>query len=87
MGDIARCSIGSFDDYYNEDLLYRMFGINAELIIDHAWGYEPCTMQQVKEYRPRASSMGIGQVLQSAYSYEWRGQDHHNSKCCDRTCT
>lgn len=70
MGDIARCSIGSFDDYYNEDLLYRMFGINAELIIDHAWGYEPCTMQQVKEYRPRASSMGIGQVLQSAYSYE-----------------
>ena len=44
MGDIAKCSVGSKDEYYNEDLLYDMFGVNAELLIDHAWGYEPCTI-------------------------------------------
>ena len=49
MGDIARCSIGKPTDYYNEELLYKLFGINAELLIDHAWGYEPCTMEDVKE--------------------------------------
>lgn len=70
MGDIARCSIGGFHDYYNEDLLYKMFGINAELIIDHAWGYEPVTMKQIKDYRPSASSMGIGQVLHKPYSFK-----------------
>ena len=70
MGDIARCSIGSFDDYYNEDLLYRIFGINAELLIDHAWGYEPCTMTDVKAYKPQASSMGIGQVLHMPYTFD-----------------
>ena len=70
MGDIARCSIGSFDDYYNEDLLYRIFGINAELLIDHAWGYEPCTMADVKAYKPQASSMGIGQVLHMPYTFD-----------------
>lgn len=70
MGDIARCSIGSFDDYYNEDLLYRLFGINAELLMDHAWGYEPCTMADVKAYKPQASSMGIGQVLHRPYSFD-----------------
>lgn len=70
MGDIARCSVGKFDDYYNEDLLYRLFGVNAELLIDHAWGYEPCTMKDVKTYRPQNSSLGIGQVLHKPYSYD-----------------
>ena len=50
MGDIAKCSVGSEDKYYNEDLLYDMFGVNAELLIDHAWGYEPCTMKHIKAY-------------------------------------
>ena len=67
MGDVARCSIGGPGDYYNEDLLYRMFGINAELLIDHAWGYEPCTIAQIKAYRPQANSSGSGQVLQCPY--------------------
>ena len=44
MGDIARCSLGRPDEFYNEELLYRMFGVNAELLIDHAWGCEPCTL-------------------------------------------
>lgn len=70
MGDIARCSVGKFNDYYNEDLLYRLFGVNAELLIDHAWGYEPCTMKDVKAYRPQNSSLGIGQVLHKPYSYD-----------------
>ncbi len=48
MGDIARCSLGKENDYYNEDFLYKMFGINAELLIDHAWGYEPVTMEHIK---------------------------------------
>ena len=52
MGDIARCSIGGPKDYYNEDLLYKLFGINAELLIDHAWGYESCTIADVKAYKP-----------------------------------
>ena len=67
MGDIARCSLGGDDDYYNEKLLYSMFGVNAELLIDHAWGYEPCTMEEIKRYKPSANSMSIGQVLQCAY--------------------
>ena len=70
MGDIARCSIGSFQDYYNEDLLYRMLGVNAETLIDHAWGYEPCTMKAIKEYRPSTNTLGIGQVLSCPYDYE-----------------
>ena len=56
--------------YYKEDLLYKMFGINAELLIDHAWGYEPCTMEEVKQYRPENSSTGTGQVLQHPYTAE-----------------
>ena len=60
MGDIARCSLGGPSDYHNEELLYRLFGVNAELLIDHAWGYEPCTIADVKSYRPQASSMGAG---------------------------
>ena len=70
MGDIARCSIGRDDEYYNEELLYRMFGVNAELLIDHAWGWEPCTMADIKSYRPEKSSIGSGQVLQSPYPCE-----------------
>ncbi len=70
MGDVARCSIGKPNEYYNEDLLYKLFGINAELLIDHAWGWEPCTMADVKSYKPSTNSIGSGQVLQYPYSYE-----------------
>ncbi|WP_236029588.1 type VI secretion protein ImpB [Bifidobacterium miconisargentati] len=63
MGDIARCSVGRASDYYNEDLLYRMFGVNAELLIDHAWGWEPCTIADIQSYEPDAHSTSIGQVL------------------------
>ncbi len=70
MGDVARCSVGKADDYYNEDLLYQMFGVNAELLIDHAWGWEPCTIADIKAYRPQSNSIGAGQVLQSPYSFE-----------------
>lgn len=70
MGDIARCSIGKFDDYYNEDLLYKMFGVNAEVLIDHAWGYEPCTMEAIRHYQPNHHSLGIGQVLSCPYDFK-----------------
>lgn len=70
MGDIARCSIGGPQDFYSEELLYKLFGINAELLIDHAWGWEPCTMATIKAYRPTANSLGSGQVLQEPYSHE-----------------
>lgn len=70
MGDIARCSIGEENSFYNEDLLYRLFGKNAELLIDHAWGYEPCTMADIKAYRPETNSIGSGQVLQDPYKCE-----------------
>ncbi len=70
MGDIARCSIGKGDDYYNEDLLYKLFGVNAELLIDHAWGWEPCTIEHIKEYKPSTNSISSGQVLQSPYDFE-----------------
>ncbi len=70
MGDIARCSVGEYRDFHNEELLYRLFGVNAELLIDHAWGWEPCRIEDVKAYRPENSSMGAGQVLQHPYSYE-----------------
>ena len=63
MGDVARCSIN------NEDLLYKLFGVNAELLIDHAWGYEPCTIESIKNYKPLAKSISSGQVLQSPYDY------------------
>lgn len=62
MGDIARCSV------YNEELLYRLFGKNAELLIDHAWGWEPCTIADVKGYRPQVCSLSSGQVLHRAYA-------------------
>ncbi len=70
MGDIARCSIGSSCDFYNEDLLYKLFGINAELLIDHAWGWEPCTIADVKAYQPQTNSLSSGQVLPRPYSFE-----------------
>lgn len=63
MGDIARCSLGRPGDFYNEDLLFRLFGVNAELLIDHAWGYEPCTIADIKAYKPQDKSIGAGQVL------------------------
>lgn len=70
MGDIAKCSIGKESDFYNEELLYKMFGINAELLIDHAWGYEPCTIEHIKAYKPETNSVSSGQVLQSPYDFE-----------------
>lgn len=70
MGDVARCSLGGVTDYYNEDLLYRLFGVNAELLIDHAWGWEPCRIADIKAYRPQSNSLGAGQVLQCAYPCE-----------------
>ncbi|MBQ3242691.1 MAG: DNA methylase [Oscillospiraceae bacterium] len=70
MGDIARCSIGKPTEFYNEELLYRLFGINAELLIDHAWGWENCTIAQIHAYRPENRSIASGQVLQSPYSFE-----------------
>ena len=70
MGDVARCSLGRQNDFLNEDLLYRLFGVNAELLIDHAWGWEPCTMADIKAYKPESSSVGSGQVLQCPYPFE-----------------
>ena len=70
MGDIARCSLGRDEDFYNEELLYKMFGVNAELLIDHSWGWEPCTMSAIKSYTPEANSMGSGQVLQEPYPFQ-----------------
>lgn len=70
MGDVARCSVGAPADYHNEDLLYRLFGVNAELLIDHAWGWEPCTIADIKAYKPESNSLGSGQVLQHPYNFE-----------------
>jgi len=64
MGKLARLSI------HNEELLYHLFGVNAELLIDHAWGWEPCTMDMVKAYRPETNSMSNGQVLQEPYTFQ-----------------
>ncbi len=70
MWDIARCSLGKARDYHNEELLYRLFGVNAELLIDHAWGWEPCRMEDIKAYKPQSNSIGSGQVLPCPYSFE-----------------
>ena len=64
MGDIARTSLN------NEELLYKLFGVNAEILIDHAWGYEPVTMKDVKAFRPQVNSLSTGQVLHEPYNYE-----------------
>ena len=63
MGDVARMSLR------NEELLYRLFGVNAELLIDHAWGWEPCTIADIKSYKPENSSISSGQVLQEPYDF------------------
>ena len=70
MGDIARCSIGKPTDYHNEELLYKLFGVNAELLIDHAWGWEPCTIADIKAYKPENKSIVSGQVLSCPYGFE-----------------
>ncbi len=70
MGDIARCSLGDENAFYNEDLLYKLFGVNAELLIDHAWGYEPVTISDIKSYRPERNSISEGQVLKEPYTTE-----------------
>lgn len=70
MGDIARCSVGNPYGRYNEGLLYKLFGVNAELLIDHAWGWEPCTIEQIKAYKPQSTSLGSGQVLHCPYDFE-----------------
>ncbi|MEG2989295.1 MAG: DNA methylase [Oscillospiraceae bacterium] len=64
MGDVARHSLR------DEERLYKLFGINAELLIDHAWGWEPCTIADIKAYKPESNSIGSGQVLQCPYSFE-----------------
>jgi len=64
MGDIALCS------EYDEDYLYKMFGVNAELLIDHAWGWEPCEIADIRKYRPKSNSFSSGQVLKEPYSFE-----------------
>lgn len=64
MGKIARQSVD------NEELLYRLFGVNAELLIDHAWGWEPCTINYIKAYKPEVRSMSSGQVLTEPYTFE-----------------
>ncbi len=69
MGDIALCST-SQRVFFNEDMLYKEFGINAELLIDHAWGWEPCTIADIKAYKPESTSMTIGQVLTCHYNFE-----------------
>jgi DNA polymerase V len=69
MGDVARCSVGKSTEYQNEELLYKLFGINAELLIDHAWGWEPCTIADIKAYKPASNSLSTGQVLQCPYDF------------------
>ncbi len=70
MGDIARCSLGGANAFYNEDLLYKLFGINAQLLIDHAWGWENCTIRDIKAYKPSTNSISTGQVLHCPYTWE-----------------
>ena len=66
MGDIARASL----EKYKEDKLYKLFGVNAELLIDHAWGYEPCTIADIMQYKPENKSLGEGQVLHCPYDFD-----------------
>ncbi|MBQ6244552.1 MAG: DNA methylase [Bacteroidales bacterium] len=70
LGDVARCSLGKPWERYNEDLLYKLFGVNAELLIDHAWGWEPCTMAQIKAFKPSVNSLSAGQVLTEPYTFK-----------------
>ena len=70
MGDIAKCSLRNPPERPNEDTLYKLFGVNAELLIDHAWGWEPCTIAHIKAYKPSSNSLGSGQVLHCPYTAE-----------------
>ena len=70
MGEVARCSVGGDNEFHNEALLYKLFGVNAQLLIDHAWGWEPCTIADIKAYRPTTNSVCSGQVLHCPYSAE-----------------
>ena len=70
LGDVARCSLGSPNDFHNQALLYKLFGVNAELLIDHAWGWEPCTIADIKTYRPTTNSISSGQVLHCPYTVQ-----------------
>ncbi len=70
LGDVARCSVGARGNHFSEDLLYKLFGINAELLIDHAWGYEPCEISDIKSYIPKSTSLSSGQVLKCPYTAE-----------------
>ena len=70
MGDVARCSIGKPGEYQNEELLYKLFGVHAEILIDHAWGWEPCTIADVKAYQPENKSIVSGQVLPCPYGFD-----------------
>ena len=70
MGDVARCSLGKADEHYNEEMLYRLFGVNAELLIDHAWGCESCEIKDIKAYRSQSNSLSQGQVLAMPYETE-----------------
>ena len=69
MGDVARCSEGAESSYYNEDFLYKLFGVNAELLIDHAWGWEPTEIADCKAYKPETKSLSQGQVLSRPYNF------------------
>ncbi len=68
MGDVALCSVGKRGEFYSEDLLYKLFGVNAELLIDHAWGWEPCTIGDIRAYKPQTNSLSSGQVLSCPYT-------------------
>ncbi len=70
MGDVAKCSLGGKKDFHNEELLYKLFGVNAELLIDHAWGIETCTISDIKKYKSGSNSMGSGQVLKTPYTFD-----------------
>lgn len=70
MGDIARMSVSNLGYGTGEDLLFELFGIDAELLIDHAWGIEPCTMEDIKNYKPTTNSISSGQVLSCSYDFE-----------------
>ena len=70
MGDVARCSLGPAGDVHSEELLYKLFGVNAELLIDHAWGYESCRISDIKSYSPASHSISSGQVLMTPYDFD-----------------
>ena len=70
MGDVARCSVGKRGSGHDEELLYRLFGVNAELLIDHAWGFESCLISDIKAYRPSTRSISTSQVLMTPYDFE-----------------